>query len=379
VRTVAFIPARAGSVSIPGKNVKPIAGRPLIQWVCAAALEAEGVDEVFVATDGEDIGAAAAALGDPRLRVIGRSAETATATASTESALLEFAEAHEFDRIVLIQATSPLLTGADLDGGLALLSDCDSVVSVTRQHRFLWRADGDDVTAQNYDPLTRPRRQDWDGELIENGAFYVTSRDALLASRCRLSGRVRAWEMAPETAAELDEPHDWLYIEALLRQRGVRSAGARPRLLVTDCDGVLTDAGMYYAPDGEALKKFNTRDGMGLRLFREAGGEVALMTGEDSQIAAARAKKLGIDRVYLGCKDKLSTLKTLVAELDIELGEVAFIGDDLNDLEVLQHVGLAACPRDAAPEVRAVASFVCSRRGGEGCVRELVDALLRDR
>lgn len=383
MRRVAFIPARGGSKSIPWKNIRPLAGKPLLHWTCQAALDS-CVDEVYVSTDSERIRQSVLNLSPGRLHVIDRSPATATDQATTESALLEFAARVDFDQVVLIQATSPLLRAEDIDGAFAVIEAerGTSALSVTRQHRFRWTHDSDGgVVAENYQPADRPRRQDWSGELFENGAFYITSREALLESGCRLSGKTLAWEMNPDAAVELDEPHDWVYVEALLRRResGDRLApelARRIKLLATDCDGVLTDAGMYYGTEGELMKKFSTRDGMGLRLFREAGGQVALLTGEDSPIAAARAAKLGIEHVFLHCGDKKSTLISLCARLGIHLSEVAFIGDDLNDLEVLHSVGLPACPADAAKSVREVAQFVSTKEGGAGCVRELVDAIL---
>ncbi|TNF32241.1 MAG: N-acylneuraminate cytidylyltransferase [Deltaproteobacteria bacterium] len=384
--TVAFIPVRGGSKSIPGKNIRPLAGKPLVHWVVEAALGCARVDRVYVATDSDAIAGAVREIADPRLAVVGRSPETATDTASTESALLEFAEAHpDFDRVVLIQATSPLLTAADLDRGLAELdaAGATSALSVVRQHRFLWSVGADGLArAKNYDPVTRPRRQDWDGELIENGAFYVTSRAALLASGCRLSGPTLAIEMDPETFVELDEPADWLVVESLLNRRDafdLTAAAREVKLLVTDVDGVLTDGGMYYGPDGEVMKKFSTRDGEGLARARAAGIEVAIMTGEDSDIVSARAKKLGIQRVFRGAKDKVALLEGLLAELGLGWHQLAYIGDDRNDFGALARAGVPACPRDAEPEARRLARFVCTRDGGRGCVRELVDALLSAR
>jgi len=384
--TVAYIPVRGGSKSIPGKNIRPLAGKPLVHWVVEAALGCDAIDRVYVATDSDAIAEAVRRIEDPHLSVIGRSPETATDTASTESALLEFAETFDdFDRVVLIQATSPLLTAADLAGGLAELdaAGATSALSVVRQHRFLWARGADGLAhAKNYDPVTRPRRQDWDGELIENGAFYITSREALLASRCRLSGPTLAIEMAPETFVELDEPADWLVVESLLGRRDgfdLAAAARDVKLLVTDVDGVLTDAGMYYGPDGEVMKKFSTRDGLGLARARAAGIEVAIMTGEDSEIVSARARKLGVDRVYRGAKDKVALLEGLLVELGLEWSQLAYIGDDHNDLGALSRARLPACPRDAEPEARRLARFVCTRDGGRGCVRELVDTILAAR
>ncbi|MCS7037571.1 MAG: HAD-IIIA family hydrolase [Saprospiraceae bacterium] len=155
---------------------------------------------------------------------------------------------------------------------------------------------------------------------------------------------------------------------------------ARIRLLLTDCDGVLTDAGVYYSAEGEALKRFSIRDGMGVeRLRKLCGVDVGIMTGENSPIVARRAEKLQITHLYLGVKDKVACLRALLAEHGLQAEEIAFIGDDMNDLEVLQLVGLSACPADALPPVKAVVHYVCTLPGGHGAFREFAEWLIHGR
>ena len=159
----------------------------------------------------------------------------------------------------------------------------------------------------------------------------------------------------------------------------VSDRARRIRLLCVDVDGVLTDAGMYYGPDGEVLKKFNTRDGMGLARVREAGVAVAIISGEDSAIIHARAAKLKIDDVFCDAANKRSAISTLCDKHGLRLEEVAFIGDDLNDLSALECVGLACAVADAAEPVQAVAHYVTRRRGGDGAVREVCELLIAAR
>jgi len=147
-------------------------------------------------------------------------------------------------------------------------------------------------------------------------------------------------------------------------------------LLCVDVDGVLTDAGMYYGPDGEVLKKFNTRDGMGLARVREVGVAVAIISGEDSAIVHARAAKLKIDDVYCDAANKRAAVDALCDKHDLALDQVAFIGDDLNDLSALESVGLACAVADAAEPVQAVAHYITRRRGGDGAVREVCELLI---
>ena len=151
------------------------------------------------------------------------------------------------------------------------------------------------------------------------------------------------------------------------------------RLLCLDVDGVLTDAGMYYGPDGEVLKKFNTRDGRGLARVREVGVAVALITGEDTAIVHARAAKLQIDDVFMGVTDKRRVVGELCQRQGLRFDEVAYVGDDLPDIPAMECVGLACAVADALEPVKAVAHYVTRWRGGEGAVREVCELLIAAR
>ena len=217
-RNVALVPLRGGSKAIPGKNIKIIGERPLCAWVLDAAVNAARIAQVCVSTDDQEIKEVVTRL-DLGIRIIDRPAELATDEASTESVMLHFLEhSTEFDRLVTIQATSPLLEGWQLDEALERYEteQYDSMLSVVRTKAFFWNEDG---TPVNYDPMHRPRRQDCAGTLMENGAFYITNRALLARSRCRLGGRVGLYEMPPDTAIEIDDPTDWDMVEQLLKNR----------------------------------------------------------------------------------------------------------------------------------------------------------------
>lgn len=151
----------------------------------------------------------------------------------------------------------------------------------------------------------------------------------------------------------------------------------RIRVFATDVDGVLTDAGMYYSESGDEWKKFNTRDGMGIKLLQKAGFVTAIITQERTKLVARRAEKLAIPELHQGVMDKLSVLREMVARHGLSLDQVAYIGDDVNDLEALQAVGFSASPADGMPVIHAAVDYVCKKRGGEGCVRELAELLLQ--
>lgn len=151
---------------------------------------------------------------------------------------------------------------------------------------------------------------------------------------------------------------------------------SKVRLLATDVDGVLTDGGMYYSEQGEVLKKFNTKDGMGIELLRKKGIIPVIITQEESKIVLKRAEKLKVKEVYIGVEDKLQVIKELTQKYSLTLDNVAYVGDDVNDLAVLKEVGVSFAPSDATSEVQQVVHHVLSRKGGEGVVREAVQLIL---
>lgn len=378
---VAFIPVRGGSKSIPLKNIKPICGRPLVYWTVKAACECRAIDKVYIATDSEIIKETVETFCFSKTEVIGRSAESASDTASTESAMLEFAEQYVFDNIALIQATSPLLQSTDLDRGFELYDEVgvDSVLSVVRQKRFSWQVNEHGyVNPANYDVFHRPRRQEFDGYLVENGAFYICSKEDLLRTKNRVSGSMKAVEMSEDTFFEIDEPSDWLIIEALMKKNGMEKNTAVPeiKMFLTDCDGCLTDGGMYYSENGDELKKFNTRDGMGFKLLRERGIITGIITSENVDLNRRRVEKLKLDILEADCQDKASTVKRICEEHKILLENVCYVGDDINDIEVLKMVGYGCCPADAMPQVKDAVDFISGINGGNGVIRDIVNIIL---
>ena len=164
------------------------------------------------------------------------------------------------------------------------------------------------------------------------------------------------------------------------RQRRRKSLGAtlkRIRLFATDVDGVLTDAGMYYSESGEELKKFNTRDGMGIKLLQRAGLITAIVTQERTKLVAWRGEKLMMPEVHQGVMDKLSLVREMAARHGLSMDEVAYIGDDINDLATLKAVGFSATPADGMPSVAEAVDYVCVKKGGEGAVREIIEMILK--
>jgi len=151
------------------------------------------------------------------------------------------------------------------------------------------------------------------------------------------------------------------------------------KAIALDVDGVLTDGGIYWGPGGEEWKRFCFADIMGVSIARKAGFRIALISGEDSPLIDRYAQKMGIDDVEKGCKDKAQALRAIAERRGLNASDFCFMGDDINDLGAMAIAGLAAAPRDARPAVAQRAAFVTQCAGGNGAVRELIDALLAAR
>lgn len=218
-KVIAFIPARGGSKGIPSKNIKIMVDKPLIYYVVKAALEVDIINNVVISTDDRLIKSTTEQYftNSSKLIFFNRSPNTATDTATTESAMLDFVNRStiEFDDIILIQATSPLLKSIHILEGYKSYKEnkLGGLVSVVRQKRFIWS----ETEPLNYDPLNRPRRQNFEGYLVENGAFYITSRANLIKSGCRISRPYGVYEMPHETYYEIDEIKDWYVVEQLIK------------------------------------------------------------------------------------------------------------------------------------------------------------------
>ena len=223
----AFIPVRGGSKSIPLKNIKPLCGKPLVCWTIEALERCSDVDRIIVATDSDDIRNVVAQRNYKKTELYRRRPENAGDTASTESVMLEYIEHAGLDDdtvFMLVQATSPMTETHHFSEALQMYArgEYDSLLTCVRNYRFFWNEDG---TSRNYDYRRRPRRQDFRGQLMENGAFYINRVGNITASGNRLSGRIGIYEMPAHTAAEIDEPEDWLIIENLMMRHGLCSGG----------------------------------------------------------------------------------------------------------------------------------------------------------
>jgi len=381
MKKIAIIPLRAGSKGIKNKNKRRLLGRPLFTWVLGEAIFSN-LDEIYVFTDDQWIidYIIEEYSWSSKVKVHFRSPESATDTASTEMAMEELADhlGFKFDMLFLLQATSPLTSSEDINSAIKLLESegFDSVLSVVKTHRFIWSKQGKSL---NYDYMNRPRRQDFEGLLVENGAVYGIKTETYKKTKNRLGGKIGILEMADDTLTEIDEPSDFLIIEQLLANRisSCKKTSTPISYFVMDVDGVLTDGTVSYTNQGEYTKDFSLVDGMGISLLNEHGITPVVITSEKSEIVAQRMKKLGIEHTYLGVKDKYSFLTKLLNDNNITRGEVAYIGDDINDLANIYSSKLSFAPANGTSKVLQASDLVLKKEGAKGAVREAIEILIK--
>lgn len=157
----------------------------------------------------------------------------------------------------------------------------------------------------------------------------------------------------------------------------VKGKAQKIQLVLTDVDGVLTDTGVYYSDAGESMKRFSIRDGMGVERLRQiADVETGIVTGEKSASIKKRADKLQIAELHLGIEKKAGVLEEIMLRTSLSAEQIAYIGDDMNDIEIIKSVGLSACPCDAFPAVKKLVDFICCSRGGQGAFREFAEFII---
>ena len=380
---VAVIPARGGSKRVPGKNLMPLAGRPLVAHSIAHALASTYVREVYVSTESDEIAAVARACG---AEIVARPPELASDEATSESAVLHALDDRvqrglpDPDLVVFLQCTSPVRHRDDIDRAVEklLAEDADSLFSACENNRLIWALKDGRPYSVSYDYLSRRREQDMEVQYRENGSIYVFRPAVLREHDNRLGGRIAVYEMDYWSSFQIDAVEHADLIEWIMRRPGYGPEPEWPTrvgLVVFDFDGVMTDNGVLVdAQAGESVR-CDRGDGWGIGRLRDAGVPMMVLSTEEHPVVAARCRKLKLSCVQ-GSADKAASLAMLLGEKGIDPAEVIYVGNDVNDLGCLRMVGMPVAVGDAHPEVMAASKLVLTRRGGRGAVREFCDLLL---
>jgi len=380
-RVVAIIPARGGSKGVPRKNLRRVGGMPLVERAVRSALAVPDIDLVVVSTDDDEIAAVSRAAG---ARIVRRPAALSGDTASSESAILHALEDLEaagerIDVVAFLQATSPFIPTGALTAAVREVGDgrADSVFAAHETYGFLWGRSGtssDAAVALNHDAAHRPRRLDREPHYLETGAFYVFRAEGFRAAEHRFFGRIRIAEVPEWTAIEIDDEQQ-LRIARALAALHETSERIPVKAVVTDFDGVHTDDTASVDADGVERVRVSREDGMGVSLLRRAGIPMLILSTEVNPVVRARAEKLRVPVMH-GIDDKESALRGWAADAGIPLAEIAYLGNDVNDLPALRIVGWPIAVANAHPLVLEAARVVLRRRGGHGAVRELIERVL---
>jgi YrbI family 3-deoxy-D-manno-octulosonate 8-phosphate phosphatase len=383
---VAIIPARQGSKGVPGKNLVTVGGRSLVARAIDACQAAGNLDHVVITTDDDAIAREAEHRG---ATVIRRPAELATDEASSESAIL-----HALDElaagsaivphvVAFVQCTSPFIDPRALAHAVERVSggEVDVAFSAVETYEFLWSIDPDDrvgiAKGLNHDSSIRLRRQDRAPDWRETGAFYVMAADGFQTARHRFFGRVAVAPVAEADALEIDSAEQLELARALARSRGDLEPSNLSGVvaLVTDFDGVHTDDRATVRDDGTESVTVSRADGHGVKLLRQAGLPMLILSTETNPVVARRAAKLGVDCVH-GVDDKGLALRGWLADRGLDPARTAYVGNDVQDLPCMEVVGFPIAVSGAHPDVIGRAVYVTRRPGGRGAVREVAELIL---
>ncbi|KAL7857691.1 hypothetical protein AOLI_G00177930 [Acnodon oligacanthus] len=380
----ALILARGGSKGIPLKNIKVLAGVPLLAWVVRAALDSELLDSVWVSTDHDEIERVAKQWG---AQVIRRSPEVSRDSSSSLDTIQEFLKLRpEVDIVCHIQATSPCLHPYHVNEALKMITDegYDSVFAVVRRHQFRWsevkKEEGKSPTPLNLNTAKRPRRQDWPGEICENGSFYFTKRE-ILEKGLQQGGRITYYEMLPEHSLDIDVDIDWPIAEERVLRFGYfgREKPGELRLLLCSLSGCLTDGQMCYSVHGEQLVSVNIRDLTAIRMLQNENTEVILISSSDDPVPKALAEKIAQDAgctLMYGVERKQPEVEHLMKGRGLQWKDIAYLGTDVQDVDCLARAGLSGVPPRAPAAAIIAVKYTCCSPAGRGALREFAEHIL---
>ncbi|XP_077980142.1 N-acylneuraminate cytidylyltransferase-like [Glandiceps talaboti] len=375
------IPARGGSKEIHLKNIKILSGQPLISWALRAAIDSEAFDSVWVLTEHPQIARISEEWGG---KVHNRNPQYAQDKSPVAEAMKEFACYHpEADVMMMLLCTSPCVHPWMLKEPCRMMREegYDSVFGVTRYHTFRWKElkkPGDKTTAESFDPIYRPRRQDWNGELFENGQFYIFNRK-LLDRGLLQGGKIGYYEMDPKYSVDIGTELDWQLAEQRITRYGYFGKDINYRnvkLVVFDIDGVITNNQLYTSVKGNGYRSYDLRDLEGIKLLKGAGIEVRLITEDNSSAVKVLGDRVGCVTEG-GVIDKLEILCQWVKELELDWSQVTYMGNDASDIDAMRKAGLGATPADAQEEARYAARYISTNPGGRGAVRQFCDHILK--
>lgn len=385
--TLAVILARRGSKGMLDHSIMPFCGNPLIAWSILQARGSERIDEVWVSSESAEILAVATSYGAKPLM---RPKALAMDTGGAEVALMHVVESWQarneapLERIVYLQATSPLRHADDIDKAVVTFEreNADSLFSASLiKGGRIWGNKNGKYRSVSYDHRNRASCEGGQPMMLENGSIYIFKPEVLARERNRLGGKIAAHMMENWQSYGIDDLKDvklvsWHFEHHRLGDHPLNRSltAADIDLVVYDFDGVMTDNTVLINQHGEEQVRVNRSDGLGVEAIRSMGLEQLVLSTEAHPVVSARAAKLKM-AANQNCSNKASWLKSHCVARGIALDRVLYIGNDLNDIEVMRLVGWPVCPADAHTQIKSLARIVLTRRGGDGIVQELAERL----
>lgn len=384
----AILLARGGSKALPGKNIREFAGKPLLAWSILQALGSKRVKTVYVSSDCKEILQVAKSYGaETILRPARLSGDLATSESGWLHAIqqVEKISGKPPQVVIALQATSPLRESSDIDGAIELFEKdkADSLFSSANVDDLcIWSDEDGVLKGKTFDPNQRGRRQDRRPYYLENGSIYVFKTSLLQRTGNRLGGRISRFSMPYWKSFEIDDMDTFEICETFylkkLHTKNTTNITFRPKLIVYDFDGVMTNNLALITQTGKEAVWVNRSDGWGIQELRKAGIRQVILSTEKNPVVTARAKKLKIG-VMQGSRDKAKSIRKICRANGVMYQDVLFVGNDVNDLPAMRLVGISASPADGHSEVLKCCRHITKAKGGEGVIREIADLILGGR
>ena len=383
INVIAIIPARGGSKGIINKNIIDIAGKPLIAWSIEQSINTELISDTYVSTNDSKIAEVAKTYG---AKIIWRPDELCDDMSSSESVFihaLNYLNEENLmvpDYVVFLQATSPLRMTKDINNALLKIEadKADSLFSGSKFDDFLfWEKSEDNLSSINYNYKNRGRRQDRLPQFVENGSIYIFKPHVIYKNNNRLGGKISLYEMEFWQTWEIDTKEDIELVEYYIHKKlstSYKNVFDKIELIVYDFDGVMTDNKVNVDQHGNESVKVNRGDGLAISEIKKLGISQIIISTEKNIVVQKRAEKLNIPFIQ-GVENKKTTLISYLKGNKIDSNNVAFIGNDTNDLEVMEIVGLPISPSDAHPKVKEISKIITNSKGGDGVIREVYDLI----
>ena len=377
---ICIIPIRSGSKSIKDKNIKYLNGEPMVNHAFYAVEKSRIFKKIIIATDSQKyIDFLQIKIKSKNVIFFKRSKKTSTDRASTESVLKEVIQKYPNHRVCcLVQATSPLVLPKDFINGFNKFKNnsYDSLFSAYSSKETTWKKENGILRSLSFNYKNRNRRQDFKVHYVENGAFYFFKTKSFLSKNNRLFGKIGIYLMPKSRSLEIDDLDEFNLAQDYFRNKPQINWRAKIKLIISDLDGTITDGSVYVSKKKNYIK-FSVVDGYAFKILKEKKIPVIIISSNTiyKKNVIDRIKHLRVFRSYFGVVDKSTFINKIAGLNNCKINEIAYLGDDISDLNVMRKNVLSFCPNNAQKEIKKISNYVGSKNGGNGFFREVVNLL----